>query len=87
MAQLIILDSRTPWQGDPESLARIKTSGKMNEEGYINVGDQLGLSGARGTYPLLRSLPFLTADALTLHVDYSSYHQPWVRRQFGRSYW
>jgi len=48
IAQLIILNSRTPWQGDPESLARIKTSGKMNGEGYVNVGDQLGLSGARG---------------------------------------
>ncbi|CAF9932013.1 MAG: hypothetical protein HETSPECPRED_008249 [Heterodermia speciosa] len=39
---------RTPWQGDPESLARIKTTGMMNEEGYVNVADQLGLSGERG---------------------------------------
>jgi len=61
---LIILNSRTPWQGDPESLARIKTSGRMNGEGYVNVGDQLGLSGARGEYFPLPSLPFPTAEAL-----------------------
>lgn len=41
-------DSRTPWQGDTESLARIKSLGKMNDEGYVNVGAELGLSGARG---------------------------------------
>lgn len=40
--------SRTPWQGDPESLARIKTAGKVNDEGYVNVADQLGLSTERG---------------------------------------
>ncbi|KAG7004661.1 3'-5' exonuclease [Physcia stellaris] len=38
---------RTPWQGDPESLARIKTAGKVNDEGYVNVADQLGLSTER----------------------------------------
>ena len=43
--------SRTPWQGDPMSLARIKTAERVNEEGYVNVADQLGLSGERGKPP------------------------------------
>lgn len=38
------------------------TGAERNEDGYLNVGAQLGLSGMR---------------------DYSSYHQPWVRQQFG----
>ena len=44
------IHSRTPWQGDPESLARIKTAGKVNDEGYVNVADQLGLSTERGMF-------------------------------------
>ncbi|MCJ1336831.1 hypothetical protein MMC09_002109 [Bachmanniomyces sp. S44760] len=53
---------RTPWQGDEDSLKRIKETAKRNREGYLNVAQQLGLSGTR---------------------DYSTYHQPWVRRNFG----
>ncbi|KAI9874879.1 MAG: hypothetical protein M1830_009183 [Pleopsidium flavum] len=53
---------RTPWQGDEESMKRISKNGTVNEEGYMNVASELGLSGRR---------------------DYSSYHQPWVRRNFG----
>ncbi|KAI4201598.1 MAG: hypothetical protein LQ346_002135 [Caloplaca aetnensis] len=40
---------RTPWQGDADSIARIKTEGKMNSEGYVNVASQLGLSRRRDT--------------------------------------
>ncbi len=57
---------RTPWQGDDENLKKIAGKGKMNEEGYVNVGGQLGISQAR---------------------DYSTYHQPWVRKQFGYDYY
>ena len=53
---------RTPWQGDEDTLKKVARSGKVNDEGYVNVASQLGLSGQR---------------------DYSSYHQHWVRRQFG----
>ena len=53
---------RTPWQGDEDALKKVARSGKVNDEGYVNVASQLGLSGQR---------------------DYSSYHQQWVRRQFG----
>ncbi|KAK4694014.1 hypothetical protein P7C71_g3489, partial [Lecanoromycetidae sp. Uapishka_2] len=39
---------RTPWQGDEDSLKRIKNAGgKVNGEGYVNVAEELGLSGAR----------------------------------------
>jgi hypothetical protein len=50
---------RTPWKGDEESVKRISKIGRRNEEGYVNVAGELGLSGQR---------------------DYSTYHQPWVRR-------
>jgi hypothetical protein len=39
---------------------------EQNEDGYVNVAGQLGLSGQR---------------------DYSTYHQFWVRRQFGGRGW
>lgn len=39
---------RTPWQkGDEESVRMVKGKGKVNEEGYVNVGGELGLSGER----------------------------------------
>ncbi|MCJ1279736.1 hypothetical protein MMC21_007560 [Puttea exsequens] len=38
---------RTPWQGDEESLRRVKSAGIMNGEGYVNVAEELGLSGSR----------------------------------------
>lgn len=39
---------RTPWQkGDEESVRMVKGKGKVNEEGYVNVGGELGLSGHR----------------------------------------
>lgn len=56
---------RTPWQGDEDTLKQVASSGTVNEEGYVNVASQLGLSGKR---------------------DYSTYHQQWVRRQFGYYY-
>lgn len=43
--------SRTPWQGDDLSVQRIKdlkARGRVNEEGYVNVATELGLSGTRG---------------------------------------
>lgn len=47
-------------------LGKVDTKGlQRNEDGYVNVAGQLGLSGER---------------------DYSTYHQFWVRRQFGRGY-
>ncbi|KAL9004521.1 MAG: hypothetical protein Q9188_002678 [Gyalolechia gomerana] len=41
--------SRTPWHGDEESIEKIKTEGRKNREGYVNVASQLGLSGRRDT--------------------------------------
>ncbi|KAI4172223.1 MAG: hypothetical protein LQ343_003658 [Gyalolechia ehrenbergii] len=40
---------RTPWHGDEESIEKIKTEGRKNREGYVNVASQLGLSGRRDT--------------------------------------
>ena len=52
---------RAQWEGDEEQVLRIvreKIEGgeKRNGEGYVNVGAELGLSGARGTF--LIPLPF-----------------------------
>ena len=38
---------RTPWKGDEESVKKISRMGKKNEEGYVNVAGELGLSGER----------------------------------------
>lgn len=39
---------RTPWQGDDDMINKIKNTGIIGEEGYVNVADQLGISGERG---------------------------------------
>jgi len=38
---------RTPWKGDEDSIKRIVKGGQVNDEGYVNVGGELGLSGQR----------------------------------------
>lgn len=40
--------SRTPWQGEDVSMQQIKERTQRNDEGYVNVAPQLGLSGQRG---------------------------------------
>ncbi|KAA8649183.1 RING finger protein [Aspergillus tanneri] len=42
---------RSPWQSESSNLNLevLRKEGQMNEEGYVNVADQLGLSGERGT--------------------------------------
>lgn len=49
--------SRTPWQGDEDSIKKIKAKGKVNEEGYVNVARELGLSGTRGRFSFPPSFP------------------------------
>ncbi|KAI9923988.1 hypothetical protein MW887_007446 [Aspergillus wentii] len=46
---------RSPWQADTSNLnlESLKKQGHISEDGYVNVADQLGLSGARGTQPSL----------------------------------
>lgn len=40
---------RTKWEGDEDLVKRAKKSeGKVNSDGYVNVGDQLGVSPVRG---------------------------------------
>ncbi|KAF2764075.1 hypothetical protein EJ03DRAFT_332185, partial [Teratosphaeria nubilosa] len=38
---------RTAWEGDDETIKKVAKIGPVNEEGYVNVADQLGLSGRR----------------------------------------
>ena len=38
---------RTPWQGDRDTMKSVLTAGKVNDEGYINVASELGMSGQR----------------------------------------
>jgi hypothetical protein len=56
---------RSPWKGDEDTIKRINKSGTVNDEGYVNVASELGISRQR---------------------DMSSYHQHWVRREFGGGY-
>jgi hypothetical protein len=39
--------SRTPWQGDEESMKRISKNGSVNEEGYVNVASGWAYRAAR----------------------------------------
>lgn len=38
---------RTPWHGDEDTLKKVAKSGKLNEDGYVNMASQLGFSGER----------------------------------------
>lgn len=40
---------RSVWQGDEDSVKKIKKRGDLNDEGYVNVADQLGISTERDT--------------------------------------
>ena len=73
---------RAPWQGDEDSIKDIKAKGKVNSEGYVNVAAELGLSGTRGEQSLLEHYAIFDAEKLVL-LDYSTYHQPWMRRHLG----
>jgi hypothetical protein len=39
---------RSVWQGDEDMVKKIKKTGPLNYEGYVNVADQLGIGTARG---------------------------------------
>lgn len=39
---------RRNWEGDQEMVKKIQTTGKVGDEGYRNVADQLGISTERG---------------------------------------
>ncbi|KAI1372517.1 hypothetical protein F4677DRAFT_456556 [Hypoxylon crocopeplum] len=38
---------RTPWQGDDDMVKKIKNTGVVGFDGYVNVADQLGISRER----------------------------------------
>ncbi|KAI1407906.1 hypothetical protein F5Y13DRAFT_194894 [Hypoxylon sp. FL1857] len=38
---------RTPWQGDDDMVKKIQNNGIIGSDGYVNVADQLGISGER----------------------------------------
>ncbi|OTA58963.1 hypothetical protein K449DRAFT_385506 [Hypoxylon sp. EC38] len=38
---------RTPWQGDDDMVKKIRNTGIVGSDGYVNVADQLGISGER----------------------------------------
>ncbi|KAI0599601.1 hypothetical protein F4775DRAFT_118642 [Biscogniauxia sp. FL1348] len=39
---------RTPWQGDDDMVKKVKNTGVVGFEGYVNVARQLGISTERG---------------------------------------
>ncbi|KAI4088021.1 MAG: hypothetical protein LQ344_006396 [Seirophora lacunosa] len=63
--------NRTPWQGDEDSIAEIKTQGQMNSEGYVNIASQLGLSGRRDTSTYHQ--PWLRRQRTMGYDDYDDY--------------
>ncbi|KAI2615308.1 hypothetical protein GGR54DRAFT_295071 [Hypoxylon sp. NC1633] len=38
---------RTPWQGDDDMVKKISNTGVVGPNGYVNLADQLGISGRR----------------------------------------
>lgn len=51
---------RAPWQGDDLTVASIKDSGILTDEGYVNVADQLGISTGRGKQLLEYGADFIS---------------------------
>ena len=54
---------RCVWQGDEDMVKKIKMTGPVNEEGYVNVADQLGMSTIRGEHDSAQRL------SLPLHLS------------------
>jgi hypothetical protein len=81
--------SRTPWavEEDSRDLQSLLSKGRVNEEGYVNVASELGMSGIRGMTDLpspARRTRILIIVYTT--IDHSTYHQPWGYRRFSRFY-
>jgi len=55
---------RTPWVGDEDMMKNIAKTGRRNADGYVNVAQQLGISGQRGECPLIPHV--LSCPRLTL---------------------
>jgi len=47
LADRFLMCSRSPWEGEQENLPDVSKTGNLNDEGYVNVGDQVGFSGLR----------------------------------------
>ncbi|MCJ1380512.1 hypothetical protein MMC17_003620 [Xylographa soralifera] len=64
---------RTPWQGDQTSIKNVKGKREINDEGYVNIATELGLSGTRG-----KLFPFylLTIAVLTQRLHRLFYVPP-----------
>ncbi|KAN0085156.1 hypothetical protein V8E54_001623 [Elaphomyces granulatus] len=80
---------RTPWavEEDSRDLQSLLSKGRVNEEGYVNVASELGMSGIRGMTDLpspARRTRILIIVYTT--IDHSTYHQPWGYRRFSRFY-
>lgn len=54
-SQLTLPRSRSPWQADTGNmkLDELVKGASVDSDGYVNVADQLGLSGIRGMRPNL----------------------------------
>lgn len=67
--QVTCVMCRQPWQS--ESAKSTLVNGKIGEEGYVNVADQLGMSLERGMYRLY-SLEWVMSCS-RLKIDTSTY--------------
>lgn len=74
---------RSVWKGDEDMVKKIKTTGKVNAEGYVSVADQLGMSTERGQLSLF-SAPTTVYPFLTSYADTSTYSQWWSGHDKGR---
>lgn len=62
---------RTPWKGDEETVRKISKHGHKNEDGYVNVASELGLSGRRdySTY----HQPWVQSQRYSRYGSYGGY--------------
>ncbi|EGY21098.1 hypothetical protein VD0002_g4234 [Verticillium dahliae] len=60
---------RSVWEGDEEMVKTMRGGSHVNNEGYVNVADQLGISGVR--------------DTSSYYSSYSSWRRPWYGQYDG----
>ena len=81
--------SRTPWEAEKDScdLQSLLSKGHVNEEGYVNIASQLGMSGIRGMIVFHHPTAGQTCILIIGYIatDCSTYHQ-WGYRRGARWY-
>ena len=68
---------RSRWvEADEAKIRQLAAEGETNKDGYVNIAQQLGISGRRGNF-----FPCILSKGVWHVPDFNSYHPYWVRRQ------